>query len=95
VSGRRANTKRCIGSPGRRAEGSAADENKINAFQEIFRQQLLQYKMGSVDPRELNISRDNYAPELGELNLRADVSGSDLIRLQWAYLIDSRAADHG
>ncbi len=66
---------------------SVADENKINAFQEIFRQQLLQYKMGSVDPRELKISRDNYSPELGELNLRADVAGSDLIRLQWAYLL--------
>lgn len=66
---------------------SDADENKINAFQQIFRQQLLQYKMGSVDPRELNISRDTYAPELGLLNLKADVSGSDLIRLQWAYLL--------
>lgn len=66
---------------------SGADENKINAFEQIFRQQLLQYKMGSVDPRELNISRDNYAPELGLLNLKADVSGSDLIRLQWAYLL--------
>ena len=63
------------------------DERKIAELQQAFRNQLLAYKMGSVDPNELNISRDYYQPEIAGLNLGADVSGSDLIRLQWAYLL--------
>jgi predicted nucleic acid-binding Zn-ribbon protein len=66
---------------------SAGDESKISTFQQSFRQQLVLYSMGSLNPAELNISRDNYVPEVSGLNLRADVSGSDLIRLQWAYLL--------
>ena len=66
---------------------SGSDESKINMFQESFRQQLVLYRMGSLNPTELNISRDNYVPEVAGINLGADVSGSDLIRLQWAYLL--------
>jgi hypothetical protein len=43
--------------------------------------------MGSLNPAEINISRDNYVPEASDINLTADVSGSDLIRLHWAYLM--------
>jgi len=66
---------------------SEKDENKVNSFQELLRQQLVLYKMGSLRPHELTISRDNYVPEVAGLNLGADVSASDLIRLQWAYLL--------
>jgi hypothetical protein len=66
---------------------SERDEHKLNALELSFREQLTLYKMGSVNPRELNISRGNYEPEIAGLNLGADVSGSDLIRLQWAYLL--------
>lgn len=66
---------------------SEGDEHKLNALEQSFREQLTLYKMGSVNPRELNISRGNYEPEIAGLNLGADVSGSDLIRLQWAYLL--------
>jgi hypothetical protein len=66
---------------------SDADEKKIASLQQSFRGQLIDYKMGSVDPHELNISRDYYQPEIDGLNLGADVSGSDLIRMQWAYLL--------
>jgi predicted nucleic acid-binding Zn-ribbon protein len=66
---------------------SSNDENKVNMLGESFRRQLVLYKMGSVNPQELNISRSNYEPEVAGLNLGADVSGSDLIRLQWAYLL--------
>jgi polyhydroxyalkanoate synthesis regulator phasin len=66
---------------------SESDENKINAFQQSFRQQLVLYSMGSLNPAEINISRDNYVPEASDINLTADVSGSDLIRLHWAYLM--------
>ncbi len=66
---------------------SEKDENKVNSFQELLRQQLVLYKMGSLRPNEVTISRDNYVPEVAGLNLGADVSASDLIRLQWAYLL--------
>ena len=66
---------------------SDRDEKKISDLQLSFRNQLIGYKMGSVDPHELNISRDYYQPEIAGLNLGADVSGSDLIRMQWAYLL--------
>jgi uncharacterized coiled-coil protein SlyX len=66
---------------------SDKDENKVNSFQQLLRQQLVLYKMGSIRPNELTISHDNYVPEVAGLNLGADVSASDLIRLQWAYLL--------
>lgn len=66
---------------------SPSDENKVGTLEASFRRQLVLYKMGSVNPQELNISRANYEPEIAGLNLGADVSGSDLIRLQWAYLL--------
>jgi predicted nucleic acid-binding Zn-ribbon protein len=66
---------------------STNDENKVGTLEASFRRQLVLYKMGSVNPQELNISRANYEPEIAGLNLGADVSGSDLIRLQWAYLL--------
>ncbi|MFZ0662384.1 MAG: hypothetical protein WAM66_06795 [Acidobacteriaceae bacterium] len=66
---------------------SDQDEGKISALQQSFRDQLIDYKMGSVEPSELNISHDYYQPEIAGLNLGADVSGSDLIRMQWAYLL--------
>ena len=59
----------------------------MTSFQQSLRQQLVLYKMGSLDPHELTISRDNYVPEKAGLDLGADVSASDLIRLQWAYLL--------
>jgi hypothetical protein len=66
---------------------SQNDENKIMALEVSFRQQLALYKMGSVSPQGLSISRGDYEPEVAGMNLGADVSASDLIRLQWAYLL--------
>src|SRR5438876_11279020 len=43
--------------------------------------------MGRVTVSDLNISPGNYEPETAGLNLVADVAASDLIRLQWAYLL--------
>ena len=45
------------------------------------------YHMESLDPNAVTISRGNYEPEVSGFNLGADVSASDLIRLQWAYLL--------
>ena len=43
--------------------------------------------MESLEPDTVGISRGNYEPESSGLNLSADVSASDLIRMQWAYLL--------
>ena len=45
------------------------------------------YKRGSLDIGEIYLSLDNYEPQVERINLKADVSASDLIRLHWAYLL--------
>jgi len=66
---------------------SPKDERKLDALQTSFQRQLTLYKLGSVPITDLKISRGNYEPEIAGLNLGADVAASDLIRLQWAYLL--------
>ena len=66
---------------------SERDQKKLSTWQDSFQQQLTQYKMGSLDIKEVKISLDTYEPEAEKLNLKADVSASDLIRLHWAYLL--------
>ncbi len=66
---------------------SANDEAKINQLQTSFQQQLTQYKMGSIAVSVVRISSGSYEPEVAGVNLSADVSASDLIRLHWAYLL--------
>ena len=66
---------------------SQRDEQKLAGLQNSFRRQLGLYKMGSVTVSDLKISQGNYEPEIAGLNLGADVAASDLIRLQWAYLL--------
>ena len=66
---------------------SERDQKKISTLQDSFQQQLTQYKMGSLDVAEVKISPGSYEPEVAGVNLSADVSASDLIRLHWAYLL--------
>ncbi|MFN7998414.1 MAG: hypothetical protein U0Q18_32635 [Bryobacteraceae bacterium] len=66
---------------------SESDEAKISLLQKSFQQQLTQYKMGSLAVSDVQISPSNYEPEVAGVNLSADVSASDLIRLHWAYLL--------
>lgn len=66
---------------------SERDEQKLSALQDSFQRQLVLYRMGSVTVNDLRISQASYEPEIAGLNLGADVSASDLIRLQWAYLL--------
>jgi hypothetical protein len=66
---------------------SERDQAKINTFQNSFQQQLTKYKMGSLAVGEVKISPGSYEPEVAGVNLSADVSASDLIRLHWAYLL--------
>lgn len=66
---------------------SERDQKKLSALQDSFPQQLTQYKTGSLDVAEVKISPGSYEPEVAGVNLSADVSASDLIRLHWAYLL--------
>jgi hypothetical protein len=66
---------------------SERDQKKLLTLQDSFHQQLTQYKMGSLNVAEVKISPGNYEPEVAGVNLSADVSASDLIRLHWAYLL--------
>jgi hypothetical protein len=66
---------------------SERDEKKITTLQEVFQEQLILYKMGSLEVSEVKISPGTYEPEVSGVNLSADVSASDLIRLHWAYLL--------
>jgi hypothetical protein len=66
---------------------SERDEAKISMLQKSFQDQLTQYKMGSLAVSEVKISPGTYEPEVAGVNLSADVSASDLIRLHWAYLL--------
>ena len=66
---------------------SERDLKKLSDWQTSFQQQLIRYKMGSLDVSDVKLSLDTYEPEAEKLYLKADVSGSDLIRLHWAYLI--------
>lgn len=66
---------------------SANDEAKINQMQTSFQSQLGEYKMGSLAVSGVTISPSSYEPEAESINLSADVSASDLIRLHWAYLL--------
>jgi hypothetical protein len=65
---------------------SETDQGKVLALETSFRRQLDLYHMESLDPKTVNLSRGNYEPEVAGLNLSADVSASDLIRMQWAYI---------
>jgi hypothetical protein len=74
---------------GRLPKGSLSDgdQEKVTTLETSFRGQLRLYHMESLDPNAVTISRGNYEPEVSGFNLGADVSASDLIRLQWAYLL--------
>ena len=66
---------------------SANDENKLEGLQSVFQNQLRFYGFGSSDQNRIMISRSDYEPELTDINLAADSAASDVIRLQWAYLL--------
>lgn len=66
---------------------SGNDEKKLDVLQTIFQKQLSSYGFGSSDESRVTISRSDYEPELTDINLAADSAASDVIRLQWAYLL--------
>jgi hypothetical protein len=66
---------------------SDSDEAKLRNLQERFQSQLNAYGFGSSDAKRVTISTSDYEPELTDINLAADAAASDVIRLQWAYLL--------
>jgi len=63
------------------------DDRKLGNLQTIFQKQLRSYGFGSSDESRVTISKSDYEPELTDINLAADSAASDVIRLQWAYLL--------
>ena len=66
---------------------SANDEAKRKALENTIQAQLQSYGFGSVGANLITVSKDDYEPELSDMNLAADAAASDVIRLQWAYLL--------
>lgn len=66
---------------------SKEDDAKLQALQNSLQLQLRSYGFRSVGSELVTVSRDYYEPELSDMNLAADAAASDVIRLQWAYLI--------
>lgn len=61
------------------------DHRKLSKFQERFVDQIDQFGVESVQPQDITISTDSYAPVYEGFDLQFDVSASDSIRLIWAY----------
>lgn len=66
---------------------SAKDEAKRKALENTVQAQLRAYGFGSVSSQLITVSKDDYEPELSDMNLAADAAASDVIRLQWSYLL--------
>lgn len=66
---------------------SDQDIQKIRSLEMIFRYQLNSYEFRSLNPDEIDISRNTYFPEYDGFDLQYDASASDYIRIMWAYLL--------
>jgi hypothetical protein len=73
---------------------STNDDAKLKALQGSLQLQLHRYGFRSVGSDLITVSRDDYEPELSDMNLSADAAASDVIRLQWAYLIALLEVSH-
>ena len=65
---------------------SDSDKKKLTLWDDFFVQQLREYGFQSLPIREVNVSRDTYAPSHEGFDLPSNISASDLIRIIWAYL---------
>jgi hypothetical protein len=66
---------------------SEADLRTLALFENQFIGQLSTYGVSSVNPSEIKISRESYAPVNEGFDLQFDLSASDGIRLIWAYTL--------
>ena len=66
---------------------SGDDVRKLDKLRDCFVNQLQTYGFSSVNPSDLDISRDSYQPNLEGIDLGFDLSASDWIRIVWAYLL--------
>jgi hypothetical protein len=65
---------------------SRTDEAKLSKVETYLRQQLHSYHFDSLDPEDVDISRDTYRPAHEGYELGFDLSASDMIRVIWSYL---------
>jgi hypothetical protein len=73
---------------GARGAATNADREKLEAFENLLREQLEEYGFSSVPPLEIELARDSYMPLYQEQPLReTKISASDNVRLVWAYVV--------
>ncbi|MCB1064261.1 MAG: hypothetical protein KDN20_15260 [Verrucomicrobiae bacterium] len=63
------------------------DESKLSSLEANYVAQLKEYRLRSVQPTTITISRESYRPIREGFNLGFDLSASDNIRSIWAYLV--------
>jgi hypothetical protein len=66
---------------------SDRDKEKIEKLKTIFYKNISEFEFESYDPKELEISLENYRPTIHGFQMYFDVSASDNIRLIWAYTL--------
>jgi hypothetical protein len=65
---------------------SQSDKVKLEKLERCMIEQLHQYRLSSINPNELKISRETYRPTHDGFDLVFNLSASDNIRLIWSYL---------
>jgi hypothetical protein len=65
---------------------SGDDEIKLAHLERLFVEQLASYRLSSVAPASMQISRESYKPIHEGFDIEFNNSASDLIRTHWAYL---------
>ena len=65
---------------------SGDDETKLAHLERLFTEQLASYRLSSVAPGSMQISRESYKPIHEGFDIEFNNSASDLIRTHWAYL---------
>ncbi|MBW3663367.1 MAG: hypothetical protein KY469_09735 [Actinobacteria bacterium] len=71
----------------RSARLSARDREKVQAFGDFLRDQLSDYGLGSIPVTSIELDEDSYRPSVEGFDLHFELSGSDLIRLIWSYML--------
>lgn len=65
---------------------SPTDRAKLSSVERYLREQLRRYHFDSLQPEDVDISRETYRPSHEGYELGFDLSASDMIRVIWSYL---------
>lgn len=63
------------------------DTQKLLALRDYFRKNIQEFGYSSINPFEIEISKDKYLPTIEGFDMKFDSSASDSIRAIWAYTV--------